>query len=123
MIFLGAAVTNLDDLPEIWGVTVFLNLMAAIPYFGALLHASIPVQIPMMGATAVAALQGLRLGWRWHDIEESFKDGIRFSLGAILLLMLVGVLIGTWIASGVVPLMIIGGSICYRRIGFFLRRV
>ena len=109
VIFLGAAVINLDDLPEIWGITALLNVLASIPYFGAVLHASIPVQIPMMGATAVAALQGLRLGWRWRDIEESFKDGIRLSMGAILILMLVGVLIGTWIASGVVPLMIITG--------------
>ena len=109
VVFLGAAVINLEELPEIYGITALLNLLASIPYFGAVLHASIPVQIPMMGATAVAALQGLRLGWRWRDIEESIKNEIRLSLSAILILMLVGVLIGTWIASGVVPLMIITG--------------
>lgn len=109
MLFLGAAVINLNDLPEIHGVTTLLTWLGATPYFGAILYASIPVHIPMIGATAVAALQGMRLGWKWRDIEESFKDGIRLSLSAVLILLLVGVLIGTWIASGVVPLMIVCG--------------
>lgn len=109
MVFLGAAVLNLDELPDIAFVTPVLRLLAAVPYFGPVLHATIPVQIPLVGATAVAALLAWRLGWRWREIERSFLDGIRLSLGAVLILLAVGMLIGTWIASGVVPLLIVYG--------------
>jgi len=109
MVFLGAAVLNLDELPEIALVTPVLRWLAAVPYFGPVLHATIPVQIPLVGATAVAALLAWRLGWRWREIERSFLDGIRLSLGAVLILLAVGMLIGTWIAGGVVPLLIVYG--------------
>ncbi|MCF7689712.1 MAG: Na+/H+ antiporter NhaC [Cephaloticoccus sp.] len=109
MVFLGAAVINVDELPTMPVVTVMLNALAAMPYFGGVLHASIPVQIPLVGASLVAALLAWRQGWRWAEIEASFLDGIRLSLGAILILLVVGMLIGTWIASGVVPLMIVYG--------------
>lgn len=109
VVFLGAAVINLDDLPVIPLVTPVLSALAAIPYFGGLLHASIPVHIPLIGASVVAGLMAIRLGWRWHEIETSFLDGIRLSLGAVLILLVVGMLIGIWIASGVVPLLIVYG--------------
>ncbi len=109
MIFLGAAVINVDDLPVMPVVTALLQALAAIPYFGGVLHASIPVHIPLVGASVVASLMAWRLGWRWPQIEASFLDGIRLSLGAVLILLVVGMLIGTWIASGIVPLMIVYG--------------
>lgn len=109
IIFLAAAVINLNDLPRIAGVTLVLEWLAQIPYFGGVLRASIPVHIPLAGASVVAALMSLRLGWKWDEIEEGFKAGILLSLGAVLILLIVGMLIGTWIASGVVPMMIVYG--------------
>lgn len=108
-IFLAAAVINIDDLPVIPVVTTLLNGLAAIPFFGVVLHASIPVHIPLVGASVIASLMAWRLGWRWPEIEASFLDGIRLSLAAVLILLVVGMLIGTWIASGIVPLMIVYG--------------
>ncbi|MCC6414887.1 MAG: Na+/H+ antiporter NhaC [Opitutaceae bacterium] len=109
IVFLAAAVINLDDLPRMPLVTPLLEGLARVPYLGGVLRASIPVHIPLAGATAVAALMALRLGWKWAEIEEGFKEGIMLSLGAVLILLVVGVLIGTWIAAGVVPMMIVYG--------------
>lgn len=109
VVFLGVSVVNVDELPAIPVVTPLLRALAAIPYLGSVLHVAIPVQIPLVGATAVAALLALRQGWRWHEIEDSFLEGIKLSLGAVLILLVVGMLIGTWIASGVVPLLIVYG--------------
>lgn len=65
--------------------------------------------LPLLLAGAVAAAMGLRLGWRWRDIEEGIVHGIAISLQAILILLVVGMLIGAWIASGIVPILIYHG--------------
>jgi NhaC family Na+:H+ antiporter len=65
-----------------------------------------PPHIPLILASIVAALMGLRLGHPWHEIENGIVDGIAVALKAILILMVVGILIGTWIAGGIVPVLI-----------------
>jgi Na+:H+ antiporter, NhaC family len=109
VVFLAGSVLNLNDLPEIAVLTPTLRALGSIPYFGSVLQASIPVQIPLVAATAVAALMAWRVGLRWDEIHDSFLNGIRLSLGAVLILLIVGVLIGTWIASGIVPMLIVLG--------------
>jgi Na+:H+ antiporter, NhaC family len=109
IVFIAGAVLNLEDLPTLPLLTPILEALARIPYLGSVLRASIPVQTALVGATAVAAVMAWRLGLRWKQIEAAFLDGIRLSLGGVLILLIVGVLIGTWIASGVVPLLIVWG--------------
>jgi NhaC family Na+:H+ antiporter len=109
MVFLALAVIDLHSLPEMPVITPLLKLLAGIPYFGGSLYVSVPVQIPLVGAAVVAALMALRLGWNWAGIEAGVVDGIRLALGAVLILLAVGMLIGTWIASGIVPLLIVYG--------------
>jgi Na+:H+ antiporter, NhaC family len=57
-------------------------------------------------AAAVASLVGLRMGHRWTAIEEGMVAGIAVGLKAILILMVIGMLIATWIQGGIVPVMI-----------------
>lgn len=110
VVFLALAVIDLGSLPpEIPVVGPLLHALAQTPYLGSLLRVSIPVQIPLVGATAVAALMAARLGWKWAEIETACIDGIRLSLGAVLILLAVGMLIGTWISCGTVPLLIVYG--------------
>ena len=74
----------------------------------ALLDAS--GHIPLIVATAIAALVAVvELKQPWKQVEEGIFDSIRHALPAILILMAVGLLIGVWIASGVVPLLIYYG--------------
>jgi NhaC family Na+:H+ antiporter len=65
--------------------------------------------IALLLATAVAAMVGLRIGHRWRKIEVGMIDGIAVGMKAILILMVIGMLIATWILSGVVPIMIYHG--------------
>ena len=109
VVFMAAAVIDVNALPEIAGVTPALKALAAIPYFGSVLQAAIPTQIPLAAAAAVAAIMTLRLGWSWRDVEHGFADGIKLSLGACMILLAVGMLIGTWIAGGIVPMLIVYG--------------
>ena len=68
-----------------------------------------PNQIALMLAAAAAALVGLRSGHPWTAIEQGIRRSISVSMGAILILLVVGALIGTWILAGVVPTMIYYG--------------
>jgi NhaC family Na+:H+ antiporter len=64
---------------------------------------------PLILASVVACLIGRGLGFRWIEMERGMVKGIGVALPAILILMVVGILIGLWIAAGVVPLLIVYG--------------
>ncbi|MEM8493193.1 MAG: Na+/H+ antiporter NhaC [Pseudomonadota bacterium] len=66
-------------------------------------------QIALVLATGVAALVGQRTGIEWRQCQEGIVDGIGVGLGPVLILLAVGMLIGTWILSGTVPTMIYFG--------------
>ena len=68
-----------------------------------------PNQIALLLAMGVTALIGLKNGFKWKDIESGIIQGISVSLGAILILLAVGSLIGTWLLSGTVPTLIYFG--------------
>jgi NhaC family Na+:H+ antiporter len=66
--------------------------------------------IPLIfGAIVAAGIAAGSLGMPWQDIQKGLTGGIVTALPAILILMIVGLLIGVWIASGVVPVMIYYG--------------
>ena len=66
-------------------------------------------QIVLILSGAVAVVIGLKNGMHWNTLEQSIYDGIRIALGAILILLCVGMLIGSWILAGTVPAMIYFG--------------
>lgn len=68
-----------------------------------------PNQIALLFAMGVAAIIGLKNGYSWHDIEKGIVSGISLSLGAVLILLAVGSLIGSWMLSGTVPTLIYYG--------------
>ena len=65
--------------------------------------------IPLLIGTATAAIIAWRLGYKWDDIEEGAYKGIRLALPAILIIILVGMIIGSWIGGGIVATMIFYG--------------
>lgn len=68
-----------------------------------------PNQIALILAAGVASLIGMRLGYSWRELESGIVHGISLSMGAVLILFVVGSLIGTWILAGIVPTMIYYG--------------
>ncbi len=65
--------------------------------------------IPLVLGAAVAAVVAAYLGYSWKEIQGGLVQGITLAMGAILILMTIGMLIGTWMASGIVPAMIYYG--------------
>ncbi len=68
-----------------------------------------PNQIALLLAAGVAGIIGIKNGFSWREIEEGIVKGISLSLGAMLILLAVGALIGTWMLSGTVPTLIYYG--------------
>ncbi|MFI3292884.1 MAG: Na+/H+ antiporter NhaC family protein [Rikenellaceae bacterium] len=67
-------------------------------------------QIALLMATAVCVVISMFVyGQRWEVLEEAMIENIRASSSAIIILLLIGALSGTWMLSGVVPSMIYYG--------------
>ncbi|WP_417320844.1 Na+/H+ antiporter NhaC [Emcibacter sp.] len=68
-----------------------------------------PNQIALILAGGVALLIGWKNGVSWRTMEQAISRGIGNTVGALLILLMVGGLIGTWILAGTVPAMIYYG--------------
>jgi NhaC family Na+:H+ antiporter len=68
-----------------------------------------PNQIALLVAMGIAAIIGMKNGYSWEEIEQGIVKGISRSLGAMLILLSVGALIGTWMLAGTVPTLIYYG--------------
>jgi len=66
-------------------------------------------QIALLIAAAIAGIVGVRLGHNWKTIYDGIVESISSAMGAIIILLLIGALAGTWLMSGVVPAMIYYG--------------
>ncbi|MDH3988021.1 MAG: Na+/H+ antiporter NhaC [Gammaproteobacteria bacterium] len=68
-----------------------------------------PNQIVLTLGAAIAAIVGVRLGYHWGDLQRAIIAGISTAMIAILILLSVGGLIGTWLMAGTVPSLIYYG--------------
>ena len=68
-----------------------------------------PPHIALICAAGVASLIAVIFKHPWKEIQDGMVYGITLALSAILILMIVGTMIGTWIQGGIVPAMIYYG--------------
>ena len=61
------------------------------------------VLVPLIFGCMAAGCISFYLGYTWEEILDGMVSGITPSLEAILILLLIGMLAGTWIACGTVP--------------------
>jgi len=66
--------------------------------------------IPLFTTAIIASLVAMfGLNYTWKEIEEGIVETIKLSMGAVIILMIIGMVVGTWILSGVIPTMIYYG--------------
>lgn len=100
-------------------VVMLIGLLAVSVYLFGDGASSGPNQIALILAAAVAMLVGMRNGYTWKSMERGIVQGISLSMGAIMILLVVGSVIGTWILSGVVPTMIYYGLLILKPVIFY----
>jgi NhaC family Na+:H+ antiporter len=66
-------------------------------------------QMGLIIATVVAGLIGYRLNYKWKEMLEGMSAAIGTAMPAIMILLLIGALAGTWLISGIVPTLIYYG--------------
>ena len=66
-------------------------------------------QLSLLIAAAVAAVLGGIYGVKWKDMLQGAVKSISSAMGALIILLLIGSLAGTWMLSGIVPSMIFYG--------------
>jgi len=66
-------------------------------------------QLALLLSAALAAVIGLYYGSKWKEIMEGIANSIKSVVPAIIMLLLIGSLAGTWLISGVIPTMIYYG--------------
>ena len=54
----------------------------------------------------VAGAGAMYLGYSWEELEKGIIHSIGISMGAVLILMIIGTVIGTWILGGTIPTLI-----------------
>ncbi len=87
---------------------LIILLSINVYYYGA--DASYgPNQMALLFSAALAAILSTFLGWKWIDIQNGIVRSIKTSLPAVIILLIIGALIGTWMISGIVPSMIYYG--------------
>lgn len=90
-----------EALISIAGLILFISL--------AILRYETDAHIPILLGVFVAAMIGLRAGYSWKEVESGMLNGITNSLQAIVILAVIGIMIGVWILSGVVPTLLYYG--------------
>lgn len=89
-------------------VSLIVMLFLSVKLFGSD-SSSGPNQIVLTLGAAIAAIVAIQNGHSWDGILEAIIDGISTSMGAVLILLAVGGLIGTWLLAGTVPALIYYG--------------
>ena len=66
-------------------------------------------QMTLLLSGAFCSFLAIIKGTPWHNIIEGIRNSISDTLPALLILLLIGALAGTWLISGIVPAMIYYG--------------
>ncbi|CAD2071863.1 Na+/H+ antiporter NhaC [Jeotgalicoccus meleagridis] len=66
----------------------------------------IPIQPLLLISAAYAAFIAHRVGLTWEDMEKGIVTRLNTAMPAIFIIFAVGVIVGTWIYSGTVPMLI-----------------
>ncbi|WP_088006209.1 Na+/H+ antiporter NhaC [Indiicoccus explosivorum] len=90
-----------------WAIVPLIAMVAAMLI--TIVYLEQGPHMPLLFGTAVAALVAWRNGSKWPEIEEAIYKGIRLALPAVIILILIGLIIGSWIGGGVVATMILYG--------------
>ena len=100
--------------PSVWIAAIPLLVLVAVLALAIKSFGSGAVeggsQVALLFASAVGAALAIGLySCKWQALEDAIVENIRTSASAIIILLLIGAISGTWMVSGVVPTFIYYG--------------
>ena len=95
------------EIPLFWAllplVSMIITMLITVVYLDQGPH------IPLIVGTSIAAIVAWKQGFKWTEIEEMMYKGIKLALPAVIIIILVGLIIGSWIGGGIVGTMVYYG--------------
>lgn len=85
-----------------------LLVMLVVLGFGVIKFGLSP-QTPVLVVIGLLVLWAKVRGNSWDDIHSGIIDGVKNGIVPIFIFILIGALIGTWIAAGIIPSMMVAG--------------
>ena len=68
-----------------------------------------PITLMLLLSAVITALVATRLGWKWANIEDAIAKNLKKALPAIFIMYTVGIVIGSFIFSGSIPMIVYYG--------------
>ncbi len=93
--------TFFQSLLPLMAIALFLGIGYGIFHLNA--------EILLIAAAVVAGLVALRLGYSYKEMEKGMIDSMMKGMPAMLIVIVVGTIIGSWIAAGTIPMLIYYG--------------
>lgn len=91
--------------PPLWAALIPLISMGVLLGVGYGVYQIRP-QVLLVAAAFLTGCLGFLLKFRWEDMQKGIVDSIHKAMPAILIMLCVGILIGSWMASGTIPMII-----------------
>lgn len=88
------------------GVAVLPLVFMFVVLFTGLIIFSIDIKILLLICAAFTVCVSLFLGHTWKEIESEIVEKLAKAFPAIMILICVGLMIGSWIVSGTIPLLV-----------------
>lgn len=89
--------------------TAVIALITVIAVILISIRTALVLETALVLGAMTAALFALYLGLSWKEIESGMINGIKNALGASLILIIIGMVIGSWILSGTIQTMVYYG--------------
>ncbi|KZN97731.1 MAG: Na+/H+ antiporter NhaC [Bacillaceae bacterium] len=94
--------------PSLFVALIPIVSMVVILFVGLFVFEA-DAHIPLLLSAVVAAIVAKYLGYEWRELEKGIISSVSLSLQALIILMIIGTIIATWLAAGIVPTMIYYG--------------
>ena len=93
-----------------WQCLLVMVVLVALIFWGVMIDTDAgEAHVSLIFAGAFAAIVAMLNGWKWSYMEQGILAAINRTMQAILILAVVGLMLGSWMAGGVVPSMMYYG--------------
>ena len=95
-------------IPVFWSLFPLFFVLGGV-LFSSIQKNGIPREIWMIMGTLICCITAAYMGFSWKEMEEAFTKKIADTWLGVLILILIGGIVGSWVYSGSVPMLIYYG--------------
>lgn len=97
-----------EKLPSLGVALIPLLVLLTVAAF-SIFSWKVGMFVPLISGIVATACVGKYLGYRWDELEKALSEGVMSALPAVFILFIIGIIIGVWILSGIIPALIYYG--------------